>query len=105
MSSHNDSFVASGNSPTHSGKIPPDFLVENHGSIFLIKPLTPSATSLIAEHIGQENGYQPHFPTVIVEHRYIADIVAGIQNDGLAVQPLKPPRFCKSKRKIPQPMS
>ena len=85
MSSHSDAFVASGNSPTHSGKIQPDFAVENHGSIFLLKPLTPSATSWIEEHIGQENGYQPNFPTVVVEHRYIADIIAGIQNGGLAV--------------------
>lgn len=87
MSSHSDSFVASGNSPTRStSKNPPDFVVENHGSIFLLKPLTPSATSWVEEHIGQGNGYQPYFPTVVVEHRYIADIVAGIQNDGLAVQ-------------------
>jgi hypothetical protein len=86
MSSHNDSFVDSGSSPTHSGKIQPDFVVENHGSIFLLKPLTPSATSWIEEHIGQGNGYQPYFPTVVVEPRYIADIVEGIQNDGLAVQ-------------------
>lgn len=84
--SSNDSFVASCNSPTHTGKIPPDFLVENHGSIFLLKPLTPSATSWVEEHIGQDNGYQPHFPTIVVEHRYIADIVEGIHNDGLAVQ-------------------
>jgi hypothetical protein len=85
MSSHIDSFVGSGNSPTFVGTIPPDFALENHGSIFLLKPLTPSATSWIEEHIGQENGYQPYFPAVIVEHRYIADIVEGIQNDGLAV--------------------
>jgi hypothetical protein len=80
MSSHNDSFVASGNSPTV------DFLCENYGSIFLLRPLTPSATSWVEEHIGQDNGYQPYLPTVVVEHRYIADIVEGIQNDGLAVQ-------------------
>jgi len=85
MSSHNDSFVSSGNSPTHSGKIPPDFLVENHGSIFLLKPLTPAATAWVEEHIGQDNGYQGLWPSVIIEPRYIADIVAGIQNDGLAV--------------------
>ena len=84
--SSNDSFVSSGNSPTHSGKLQPDFLVENHGSIFLLKSLTPSATSWIEEHIGQDNGCQPYFPTVAVEPRYIADIVAGIRNDGLAVQ-------------------
>jgi hypothetical protein len=87
MSSHNDSFVDSGSSPTQSGRTPPDFLVENHGSIFLLKPLTPSATSWVEECIGQGNGYQPYFPTVVVEPRYVADIVEGIQNDGLAVQP------------------
>jgi len=88
MSSHNDSFVASGSSPTQREKVPspPDFLVENHGSIFLLKPLTPSATNWVEEHIGSDNGYQPYYPTVVVEHHYIADIVAGIQNDGLAVQ-------------------
>ena len=85
MSSHNDSFVASGSSPTHSGQIPPDFLIENHGTIFLLKPQTDSAISWVEQHIGQDNGYQPYYPTTVVEPRYIADIVGGIQNDGLAV--------------------
>ena len=79
MSSHSDSFAASGSSPT------PDFLCENHGSIFLLRPLTAKAKSWVEEHIG-DNGYQPYYPTVVVEPRYIADIVTGIQNDGLAVQ-------------------
>jgi hypothetical protein len=79
MSSH-DSFAASGSSPTV------DFICENHGSIFLLRPLTASATSWVEKHIGEDNGYQPYFPTLVVEHRYIADIVEGIQNDGLAVQ-------------------
>ena len=86
MSSHNDSFVDSGSSSTLVGKILPDFIVENHGSIFLLRPLTPSATSWIEEHIGQDNGFQPYFPAVVVEHRYIADIVEGIQNDELVVR-------------------
>jgi hypothetical protein len=37
MSSH-DSFAASGNSPTRSHG--PDFRCENHGSLFLLFPLT-----------------------------------------------------------------
>jgi hypothetical protein len=86
MSSHNDSFVSSGNSPTYPGRIQPDFVVENHGSIFPLKPQSVPTISWIAEHIDQDKGYQPHFPAVIVEHRYVADIVAGIQNDGLDVQ-------------------
>ena len=64
----------------------PDFAVENHGSIFLLRPKNDQAIAWVEEHIGPENGYQPYFPTVVVEHRYIADIVAGIQGDGLAVQ-------------------
>ena len=64
----------------------PDISIENHGSIFLITPLTPAAIAWIEENIGADNGYQPYFPAVVIEHRYIADIVAGIQNDGLIVQ-------------------
>jgi len=87
MSSHNDSFVDSGSSPTHSGKIPPDFVVENHRNIVLLKSRTPKARSWVEEPIGDSNGYQPYYPyAVVIEPRYIADIVAGIQNDGLAVQ-------------------
>jgi hypothetical protein len=63
-----------------------DFICENHGSIFLLKPLTPSAESWLEEHVGQDNGFQPYWPTVVIEHGCVSDIVAGIQDDGLAVQ-------------------
>jgi hypothetical protein len=79
MSSHNDSFIASGNSPTQ-----PDFVVKNHGSIFLLRPLTPKAKAWVEEHVG-DNGYRPYYPTVVVEHRFIADIVHSAQADGLVV--------------------
>lgn len=84
-----NAFHTSGSSPTYKSVSPPastttcDFLLENHGSIFLLKPQTSTATSWVEDRIGRENGYQPYFPTVVVEHRYIADLVAGIQNDGL----------------------
>ena len=74
------------NSQTHPGRIQPDFVVENHGSIFLLKPLTVLATSWVEEHIGEDNGFQPYFPIIVIEHRFIADIVDGILSDGLAVQ-------------------
>jgi hypothetical protein len=70
-------FVASGTSPT------PDFEVENHESIFLLRPLTPAAESWIKQFLPQDCTY--FGSAVVVEHRYIADIVAGIQNDGLEV--------------------
>src|SRR6266404_7786421 len=67
-----DSFVASGTSPT------PDFEVENHQSIFLLRPLTPAAESWIREFLPQDCTY--FCSAVVVEHRFIADIVHGIQN-------------------------
>jgi len=45
MSSHNDTFAASGSSPTV------DFLCENHGSIFLLRPISPAAFAWIEEHL------------------------------------------------------
>jgi hypothetical protein len=77
-----DTFVASGTSPTE--QFGPDFFVENHGSIFLLRPITPSASDWISEHIPDDALFFGE--AVCVEHRYIADIVAGIQRDGLAVQ-------------------
>jgi hypothetical protein len=71
----------SGSSPTS-----PDFLQENHFSIFLIRPQNESARVWLEENIDAPGSFQPYFPTVVVEHRYIADIVEGIHNDGLAVQ-------------------
>lgn len=81
MSSHNDSFVSSGSSPTESSG--PDFVVENHASFFLLKPLTPTAHSWIKQHLP-ENA-QWFGSAVVIEHRYIWAILDSIQNDGLKV--------------------
>jgi len=62
-----------------------DFTVENHGSIFLLKPQNNRAVDWVHQRIGQKNGFQPYFPTVVVEQRYIADIVSGIRNEGWVV--------------------
>jgi len=65
--------------------IRPDFTVENHGSIFLLQPQNKKAIDWVDEHIGHGNGFQPYSPAIVVEHHYIADIVAGIRNDGWLV--------------------
>ncbi len=69
----------SGSSP---GK--PDFLVEDHGSIFLLSPQSDSARIWIDEHISRE-GFQPYWPVVVIEHRYVQALIEGIQNEGLVV--------------------
>jgi len=78
MSSHNDSFAASGSSPTG-----PDFICGNHGSIFLLRPISPAAFLWIHESLPADR--QMFGKTAAVEHRYIWTILDGIQDAGLAV--------------------
>jgi hypothetical protein len=61
-----------------------DFEVQNHGSIFLLCPLTQSASAWVEEHLPED--ILTFGRGICVEHRYISDIVAGIQRDGLAVR-------------------
>jgi hypothetical protein len=63
-----------------------DFTLENHGSIFLLRPDSDMARFWVEQHIGEDNGYQPYWPTAVVEPRYVALIIGGIQADGLAVK-------------------
>jgi hypothetical protein len=74
---HRNEFQSSGTSPTV------DFHVENHGTIFLLQPLTPAANSWVDEHLPEDR--LTFGGATVVEHRYIADIVRGIVNDGLAL--------------------
>jgi hypothetical protein len=80
VGSATDSFAASGSSP----QIEPDFFVENHGSIFLLRPVTPPARAWVSEHIPEDAQFFGE--AVCVEHRYVADIVAGIRECGLEVR-------------------
>lgn len=62
-----------------------DFTVQNEGSIILLHPDTELAVHWVEDNIGQANGYQPCWPTVLIEPRYVCDILDGIQADGLTV--------------------
>ncbi len=77
MSSHNDSFAASGSSPT------PDFLCENHGSIFLLRPISPAAFLWIHENLPSDRITFGN--AVVVEPRYVWAILVGLQDDGLVI--------------------
>jgi hypothetical protein len=84
MSSHSDSFVASGSSPTEvDSPIPADFLVENHFSIFLLCPISPTAFVWIEEHLPPDR--MTFGNAVVIEPRYVLAILVGLQEDGLVV--------------------
>lgn len=64
--------------------------VQNEGSISLVRPLTGKAKSWIDKKVSKE-GYQPYYPTLVVEHRYLRDLIGGMQADGLVVSFGGPP--------------
>jgi hypothetical protein len=64
----------------------PDFKIENQGSIFLLRPLSDAAHRWVKEFIGEDNGYQPYFPTILIEHSFICGVIDGIREHGLEVR-------------------
>lgn len=62
----------------------PDFYVQNEGSIVLLFPNTSDAHAWIDARV--DDTAQWFGRAVIVEPRYIADIVAGAQADGFTVR-------------------
>jgi hypothetical protein len=82
-----NAFVASGSSPTNSVNLQPspDILVENHGSIFLLRPVSPVGQTWLQENvIGEET--QLFGNAVVCEPRYVANIVFGSRGEGLVVR-------------------
>ena len=68
-----------------SRKTTPDFFIRDEGSIVLLTPLSPSAHEFVEERIGSDNGFQPYWPTVVIERRYAQDILEGVIAEGMVV--------------------
>ncbi len=60
-----------------------DFSLANHGSIYLLTPRTPAAAQWAAKHLPDDA--MTWGPAVVVEPRYVEEIVLGIGRDGLTV--------------------
>jgi hypothetical protein len=63
--------------PSRNSKQQADVVVENHGTIFLFRPLSDSAREWIEENVSRE-GFHPDWPTLVVERRYAPDLAAGM---------------------------
>jgi hypothetical protein len=74
-----DLFRTNGSSPPQS-----DFDLSDHGTLYLLKPLTPAARAWIEEHLPEDAARW--CGAIVVEHRFIGDIVGGAIGDGLQVR-------------------
>ena len=62
----------------------PDFFIRNEGSIFLVTPNTPPAGEHLTENVGDEAQWMG--ASLVVEHRYIQDLIARLQAEGFTVE-------------------
>ena len=72
------------NNRSHSNQyrdVTADFNVVDDHSFFLLQPISPAAGEWISEHIPEDA--MTFGSAIVVEHRYIQDIVDGITGDGL----------------------
>lgn len=58
----------------------PDFAVENHGSIFLVRPINPEVKNWLVENVSGEN--QWFGGAMVVEPRYVDNLVDGLESSG-----------------------
>jgi hypothetical protein len=61
----------------------PDFIVSDHGSLLLVTAQNASADRWLKSSTGDEAQWFGN--ALVVEPRYIADLVAGLENDGYVV--------------------
>ena len=61
-----------------------DLLVHGEGSIYLLRPTSRRGQRWIDEHVC--DGRQEWAGAIVVEHRFIGDIVRGAIADGLRVR-------------------
>ena len=60
-----------------------DLIVRNHGSIFILVAVTPAGEEWIGDHIPEDA--MRFGGGIVVEHRFISNIVNGAVEDGLTV--------------------
>jgi hypothetical protein len=61
-----------------------DFILEDHGSVLFLHPQNASAEQWVNAYVSSE-GYQPNWPSVLLERRYASYLIQGLQNDGFII--------------------
>jgi len=61
----------------------PDFEISDQGTLVLFRPLTAAADEWVKENVDPKA--QWFGGALVVEHRYAADLLQGVKDDGLEV--------------------
>ena len=72
---------------TTSSRTEIDFTLENHGSLFLLRPLTSAAKNWMNDHLPMDSPETQFWDdAIVIEPRYAAPIVEGIVGDRLVLR-------------------
>jgi hypothetical protein len=66
-------------------QLSPDILIENHGSIILLRPVSPVGENWLQQNVISEET-QIFGNAVVCEPRYVMDIVLGARAGGVVVR-------------------
>ena len=71
---------------TKSPDVPrgPDIIVEDHGSLVLLRPVTVRAERWIAENVQDDAMYW--CGALVVEPRYVEPLILGMRTEGMVIQ-------------------
>lgn len=61
-------------------------------TVFIVSARTEAGHAWVEDNVSQD-GYQPRWPDLIVEHRYLTDLIGGAQAAGLGVGFLSEPPY------------
>lgn len=61
-----------------------DFIVENHGTVAMLTPMSPEAREWVDEHL-QVEPWQRMGASIACEPRLLADVLEHVTEDGLTV--------------------
>jgi hypothetical protein len=62
--------------------VSPDILFENHGSLFLLRPVSPAGQTWVDENVGDEDTLT-FGGAIVCEPRYVLDVCRGAVDAGL----------------------
>lgn len=61
-----------------------DAIVEGHGSVVLVRPLTPAAEDWLDENVQKDATW--YGGALVCEPRFVLNLVAGMRESGLTVE-------------------
>jgi hypothetical protein len=61
-----------------------DFKLENHGSLFLLRPSNEAARMWLQDTAPEDAQFLG--PAMAIEHRYVEGVIEAARNDGLEVE-------------------